>query len=43
MAETDEARIPMLIPARNIPRIPHIPRDRTRATAKWGMRGKISP
>jgi len=30
----------MLIPARNIPRIPHIPRDRTRATAKWGMLGK---
>jgi hypothetical protein len=28
-------RLPMLIPARNIPRIPHIPRDRTRATAKW--------
>jgi hypothetical protein len=30
----------MLIPARNIPRIPHIPRDRTRAKANRGMWGK---
>jgi hypothetical protein len=35
-----------LLPARNIPRIPHIPRGRTLATANRGMRGmggKISP
>jgi hypothetical protein len=35
-----------LLPARNMPRIPHIPRDRTGARANWGMRGmrgKISP
>jgi len=29
----------MLIPARNIPRIPDIPRGRTRATANRGMWG----
>jgi hypothetical protein len=41
-----QVRPPMLIPARNIPRIHHIPRDRTRATANrgmWGKGGKISP
>ena len=31
-----------LLPARNIPRIPHIPRGRTLATAYRGMGGKIS-
>ena len=35
-----------IVPVRNIPRIPHIPRTETPARAKWGMRGmggKISP
>ena len=29
-----------IVPAKNVPRIPDIPRPGTRATAKWGMRGK---
>ncbi len=38
-------RRPTLIPARNIPSIPHIPRARTRTPANWGMgeRGERYP